>query len=182
MSVVMNTKALTDLDKARMRALRNGIYHTMRRTFFERSERVLNFLVIMLGTATATEASQRFLANEAAFYLGALTALVGTLQLVWGPGMRARDHAVLQGQFFALVARAEARTPDADLLASDIEQEMAKLYANETTTMHAVNALAYNAAQNANGRETMLPVRWHERLLANIRAFSPDRFRPKSNA
>lgn len=178
----MNAKPLTKLDEARMRALRNGIYHTMRRTFFERSERVLNFVVIMLGTATATEASQRFLGADAAFYLGGLTAFVGAAQLVWGPGGRARDHAVLQGQFFALVARAEARPVDVDLAASEIEQELAKLYASETTTMHAVNALAYNAAQNANGRDTQLTVRWHERWLANVRAFSADRFRPSRPA
>lgn len=160
-----------------MRALRNGIYHTIRRTHFERMDRVGNFVVIMLGTAVVAS-----WVNPV--WLGAATAVLGTLQLVWAPGMKARDHAVLQGKFFALVARAEAADGEDERLAVDLEQEMAKLYSEETTTMHAVNALAYNAAQNANGRppETRLPITRWQRWMANFVAYSPDQFRPAERA
>lgn len=177
MSVVMNAKPLTKLDEARMRALRNGIYHTMRRTFFERVDRLLNFSVIILGTAVAAS-----LANVGV--LGIAAAVVGTAQLVWAPGSKARDHAVLQGKFFSLVARAEVAGGDGELLASTIEQELAQIYSEETTTMNAVNALAYNAAQNANGRpaETLFDVKPWERFVANWVVFAPDRFQKRKVA
>lgn len=181
MGSMTETGQLTKLDVARMRALRNGIYHSMRRSFYERWERILNFLVLALGTATAAELLNTWCGPNGTMVLGAMTAAVGAFQLVWGLGTKARDHAVLQGKFYSLVARAEAATGDAERHAAEIEKELSQLYGEETTTMYAVNALAYNAAQSANGRplSTHLPVNWLERRVANVFAFKPDYFRPK---
>lgn len=174
----MESRPLTGLERAKMRALRNGIYHTIRRSHYERIDRCLMFLIIMLGTGVMASVAD-------AFYLGTATAVLGSIQLVWAPGSRARDHAVLQGKFYALLAQSEnARRIDPEELAVQIEDELARLYSDETTTMHAVNALAYNAAQLANGRppEYSLEISWGARLFANIIPFSADKFKPTMSA
>ncbi len=180
MSDIQQDTPLALRDMARMRALRNGVYHKIRREFYERWERRLNFVVVFLGTATATEFILSITHIEkVTVYLGLATAIVGTLQLVWGVGSRARDHAVFQSKFYSLASRLERlRGPEADNEIHDIEADFAQIYGEEPPTYNAVNALAYNAAQGGFARDPRhnLIVPWYYRMLKNVGLFSPDDF------
>jgi hypothetical protein len=177
-------KHFTDLEMARQRALRNGIYHTMRREFFERWERRLNFVVLLLGTATATQVATSHFGANGTMALGVATAFVGGLQLVYNLGGRARDHANLQGKFYDLAARTEERGGDEALRAQEIEKAFAILYGAEPPTYWGVNAIAYNGSQGAAGRDEKdnLVVPFYLKPFINVLTLSPGWFQTEREA
>jgi hypothetical protein len=83
-------------------ALRNAIYHSSRRRFFELLSRFLSFLVVVSGTlAVAT------LANWDPRWPAAGAAVIGAMQLVFDFNGRARLHENLQRRYFELLAKIE---------------------------------------------------------------------------
>jgi hypothetical protein len=78
-------------------ALRNAIYHSSRRRFFELLNRSLSFLVVISGTAAVAN-----LHSLEPRWLAAMAAIIGALQLVFDFGGRARIHEVLQRRYFEL--------------------------------------------------------------------------------
>jgi len=80
-------------------ALRNAIYHTSRRRFFELLSRLLSFLVVISGTAAVANLH----AIEPRF-AAAAAATIGALQLVFDFNGRARTHEILQRKYYDLIA------------------------------------------------------------------------------
>jgi hypothetical protein len=81
-------------------ALRNAIYHSSRRRFFELLNRSLSFLVIVSGTAAV--ANLEVLEPR---WWAALAAIVAALQLVFDINVRARTHELLQRRYFDLMLK-----------------------------------------------------------------------------
>jgi len=109
------------------------------------------FVVVLSGTAAfGTIAQSAGFAKWATF----VATLAGVVSLVFELDTKARLHASLKGRMFDLLARCEtalARSETAKDCA-DLDAEMTRTYADEPPTMHAANALAYNAAVDAMGR------------------------------
>jgi hypothetical protein len=129
-------------------ALRNAIYHTSRRRFFELLSRSLSFLVVMSGTAAV--ANLQILDPRIP---AAGAAAIGALQLVFDFHGRARTHELLQRKYYDLLA-------DIDLvLAPEGEQltrwqaALNRIYADEPPPMRALDAIAFNAACRNLGYE-----------------------------
>ncbi|MBP0617845.1 hypothetical protein [Jiella mangrovi] len=168
---------LSSIEKTRMRAMRNGVYHSMRRQFFERCERFANLSVLLLGAASVAQvAAKTFGDDMPSLIFGFLVALVGGLQLVFNFGGRARDHAMFQARFYGLMAKTERSGDDPERLAAEIESEMATFYGEEPPTYHIVNAIAYNAVQDSFGRpdkSALFKIGTKENLLKDFFHYSP---------
>lgn len=136
-----------DPDNIRFNVLRNALYHTARRRHFEQLSRWLNFAVVVLGTATA--ASFASIAAAGGAVLGGASAVIGALQLTFDHAGRAREHQILQREYYRLLARIEALAePTAENIA-EWRSEMLLITADEPPTMRAIDAKAYNDAIGA---------------------------------
>lgn len=161
-----------------MRAYRNARYHEDRQAWYDALSKWSNFLTILFGSgafAAAIGSSGGWAAVG-----GAATAIIGAAQLVFDFGVKARMHGELR-RGFALIA-AEAAEPNAE--ASKLNVAMVRLYADEPETYHAVNALAYNAAQKAFGRpdSTLIKVSRKAARLRHWRRFEPSDFPDQAHA
>jgi hypothetical protein len=127
-------------------ALRNAIYHSSRRRFFELLSRFLSFLVIVSGTlAVAT------LANWDPRWPAAGAAVIGAMQLVFDFNGRARLHENLQRRYFELIAKIEqVLTPTEQEIAS-WKSDLNLMYADEPPPMRALDTVAYNKACDSLG-------------------------------
>jgi hypothetical protein len=65
-------------------ALRNAIYHVARRNYFDLLNRLLNFVVIILGAGVAAKSAKLFHLEELALEFGVLIA--ATMQLTFDFG------------------------------------------------------------------------------------------------
>ena len=96
---------LQDPQIVRFNILRNALYHTARRRSLERINRVFNFSIVVLGTAAfGGVVSKLDLDNVTAEVIGAPIAVIGALQLVWDFGRQAREHQILQREYYHLLA------------------------------------------------------------------------------
>jgi hypothetical protein len=130
-------------------ALRNAIYHTSRRRFFELLSRSLSFLVVVSGTAAV--------ANLKAFeprYAAAGAAVIGALQLVFDFNGRARTHEILQRKYYDLVAEIDGIMNPNDEQIVRWQAALNRIYADEPPPMRALDAIAYNAACRNMGKDT----------------------------
>jgi hypothetical protein len=136
-----------DTASIRFEALRNAIYHSSRRRFFELLARFLSFLVVVSGTAAvANIADPRILA--------ALAAVIGAAQLVFGFGERARLHEKLQWQYFQLIGLIDGTTNPADADRAKWDAQLASIYANPPHPATATKGLAAIAGILADARTT----------------------------
>ena len=103
---------------------------------------------------------------------------LGGLQLVYDFAGNAAKHHELRGKFLQIMAKAEA--PDADV--GDLSRSMVAIYSDEPEIYHAVNFMAYNAAQAAFDRPDKEPVKvgWIRALLRHWMTFSPSDFKDTS--
>src|SRR4051794_6625590 len=93
------------LHEAKFDALRNAIYHTARKNFYDAFNRLLNFLVIVLGAAVAGKASNLFHIEE--LWLEFAVLIVATAQLTFDFGYKARTHEFLQRKYHETLAELE---------------------------------------------------------------------------
>jgi hypothetical protein len=131
-------------DAPKFDALRNAIYHTARREFYDSLNRVLNFLVIILGAGVAGKVSELFHVKELWLEFGVL--FFATAQLTFDFGYKARTHEFLQRKYNEMLADIELEA------VLDPAKWRAKLYtiaSDEPMPMRALDALAYNAAVDA---------------------------------
>jgi alkylation response protein AidB-like acyl-CoA dehydrogenase len=164
------------VDEARFDALRNAIYHSSRRGFFETVNRMLNFFIIGGGTAAVADIGDSWGIDPAWF--AAVAALGGVLQLVFDFGGRARTHEFLQRRFYELAAEiAESQAPTEDQIRA-WDGDLNRLYAEEPPPMRALDAIAYNAAVDALGRgaDKRIPLRWWHSLLRHFWPFNEKAF------
>jgi hypothetical protein len=147
---------MTDLKKQaadlRFDILRNAIYHTSRSQFLDFLTRVINFFIILLGTAAAAqlgEATHRFDDR----WLAGAAALVATIQLVGDFGVAGRTHSYLQRRCYELLAELEMLAPLEEANIATLRAKLTTLYGEEPPPMRALDAVAYNAACDSLGKE-----------------------------
>ncbi|QDL97540.1 hypothetical protein FLL57_09570 [Rhodopseudomonas palustris] len=158
---------------AKFDALRNAIYHVARRQYYDGLNRLLNFLVIILGAGVAGKAASLIEVRDLWLEIGVLVA--ATAQLAFDFGYRARTHEILQKKYYEMIAEMEVDD------ASDLKKWNAKLYtiaSDEPMPMRALDALAYNAALDATMSDPVLKaehriyVPFIHRLFKHLIAFN----------
>jgi hypothetical protein len=122
-------------------ALRNAIYHSSRRRFFELLSRFLSFLIVVSGTAAVAQ-----LRILEARYMAALAATIGAIQLVFDFNGRARLHEKLQVKYYDLIATIDGVPNPAETDIAKWQASLWQIYADEPPPMRALDAIAYNAA------------------------------------
>lgn len=154
----------------RFDVLRNALYHTGKRRQFDRLEKCLNFLVIVLGTSVVSELGQKLFNNTGAQYLGAATAIIGAAQLTFGFAIKAREHEGLQRRYYDVLQRIEAVINPTVEQAVQWQAEMVKITGDEPPTDAVADALAYNDAANSlgYGADALLHVPVWARLIGKI--------------
>jgi hypothetical protein len=107
--------------------------------------------------------------------LGLVVFLVGTLDLGFDLDGKARRHSMLRRRAFELLAEAERAKPNMH----ELKVKRALAYADEPPCLHAVNALAFNAALAASGRPMgqSFKVGWWPARLRHLFAYTPAKFR-----
>jgi len=139
-------------------ALRNAIYHTSRRRFFELLTRSLSFLVVVSGTAAVANlhAIEPRIAAAGA-------ATIGALQLVFDFNGRARTHEILQRKYYDLIA-------EIDGIQSPNDEQILKWQA-------ALDAIAYNAAcRNMGYDSSPKRVKFYQLALSQLYPFPNTNF------
>ena len=132
---------LTERDSFRISLVRNAHYHEDRERFFARLHRIAMFVVVASGTAT-------FAFVKATPILAAVITLAGLIDLVFDVSGKARLHASLRRRIYDVLAQSE----DEIRTVAQLKEQAVRIYADEPPCMHAVNALAYNAAMLAFNR------------------------------
>lgn len=159
-------------DELRREFLRNALYHSYRLRFFSGWNRLMNFLVLMLGTGVVGDAAARLALNP--LWFGLMVTAIGGLQLVYDLGGRARDHQTLRAAYYRTLAEIEAE-PEADAARRNgWNAQLALLCADEPPQMAAIDARASNSAALAlgySGDETLLFIPLRARLLGHLLSF-----------
>lgn len=135
---------LDDLEFHCVRALR---YHEARAAFLDLWRRLLDFAVILSGASAITSLVAQsplwgVVANVA-------TAAIGALQLVASLGDKAQEHRWVHRRYAELYGRVteakQAETVD-PVEMRKLVKRWAAIWPDEGTTMHVLEAVAYNAA------------------------------------
>lgn len=167
-----------DRENLRLNVLRNALYHTGRRRWFERWNRWFNFLVVVLGAAAVGDLLAVFVYGQA--YLGLAVAVIGALQLVFDFGGNARDHQTLQREYYHLLADIEANLDPSIEDCAAWRGRMVRITADEPPVLRALDAKAYNDAIDAlgvlkDGDRLKIPF-WHI-LFGWLSAFEGHRYK-----
>ena len=162
-----------EIKDIRFDALRNAIYHSSRRRFFELLTRSLSFLVVVSGTAAV--ANLKMIEPR---FMAALAAIIGAIQLVFDFGGRARLHEKLQAQYFQLISAIDGTVNPTDADRAKWEAQLSLIYADEPPPMRALDALAYNKACDSLGYSgsVRIPVKWWQALFRHIYSFPDTQF------
>lgn len=139
-------------DMLQFNVLRNALYSTGRRMFFERCNRWFNFVQIALGAAAVADVVSYFNAPWPPKFIGLAVAIVGAAQLAFDFGGRARDHQKLQREYYDLLADLETVSPSEEDIIAKLSSRQIRIYGDEPPIMRALDAKAYNDAIDANGR------------------------------
>jgi hypothetical protein len=162
-------------------ALRNAIYHTARSKYFDLWNRIFNFIVIVLGATVVGKLATPHAGFDTWIEFGIV--FVAALQLVFDFGGRAGTHAFLQKRYYDVLADME--------MSSDVESPKAikkwsakllTIAGDETITMRALDAVAYNSALDSittdpeliRGNRLHVPLR--HRILKQFIAFQGTQF------
>lgn len=132
---------LNERELFRISLVRNAHYHEDRERFFARLHRVAMFVVVASGTAS-------FAFVKATPFFAGLITLAGLVDLVFDVSGKARLHASLRRRIYDVLAQTE----DESRTVGQLKEQAVRIYADEPPCMHAVNALAYNAAMAAFNR------------------------------
>lgn len=159
-----------DRESIRFNTLRNALYHTARRRVLERTNRVFNFLVVVLGASAVGDVFAGVGIERA--WVGMAIAVIGALQLVFDFGRQARDHQTLQRDYFSLLADIEAETEPSEKHCADWYSRMIRITADEPPVLRALDAKAYNDALDAidahdAGERLVIPF-WHRMFGAFV--------------
>lgn len=136
---------LTGADLMRFGCIRNATYHEDREMHYASVHRFLMFIVVAVGTASigASLVQDNLFATAGT----AAAVLAGLIDLLWNVDGMARLHSSLRRRCYDLLARLEAKES-----LDGLNAEFLRIIADEPPAMHAVNALAFNAASDAMGR------------------------------
>ncbi len=153
------------------RCTRNAAYHEDREMHFARIHRLLMFIVVVVGTGAAGASLVQ--ENKYATIGTAIAVFAGLVDLLWNIDGMARLHSSLRRRCYDLLARLEANEP-----LEAIRAEYVRIIADEPPALHAVNALAFNAAIDALGRspEQKYKLGFWQALLRHWFRFQPNEF------
>lgn len=177
-------ESVTELQyrRARIRQdlLRNALYHSYRRRFFDSAIRWSNFATILLGASAALNFLGQFGVNSVV--IGMAVAVVGALQLVFDLSGRANEHRQFQKEYYRLLAA----VPEPDSFTAEdctnLARRIAELSAEEPPTLRALDAIAYNDAIAALGdfdiATQRLRVPFLHARLAGMLSFTGANYRP----
>ena len=164
-------EGLTGAALLEFRCVRNAAYHEDMERHYARIHRFLMFLVIAIGTVSlgASLVSD----NRLALAGTGIAVLAGLIDVHWNIDGMARLHSALRRRSYDLLARLEANEP-----IHSINAEFIRIVADEPPAMHAVNALAFNAAVDALGRpkDQKYKITWWQAALRHWIRFQPNEF------
>jgi hypothetical protein len=155
-------------------ALRNAIYHTARRNYYDFLNRLMSLVVVAGGTAAVADLAKDVISNK---YFAFVAAIAGLLQLVFDFGGKARTHEFLQRRFYELTADVMSAKSDPERVAQ-WDATLNRLYAEEPPPMRALDATAYNAAAESMGSDPSkrIEVKWWQSLLRHFYPFNNSPF------
>lgn len=178
-----NKGAADLLPNPKFHALRNALYHTERRKFFDFSNRLLSFAIVVLGAGAAVKSAHLLHVGDT--WLEIAVVVLATAQLVFDFGGLARDHQYLQRRYYELLSEME-RDSAGNVEEAEWSARLLMLAGEEPMTMRAVDAIAYNKAvdaiyQGAEKRRYRQAIRWYHVRLRNVWAFQSTDFSPSSS-
>jgi hypothetical protein len=169
--------SLTTCKRVELDVLRNACYHEDRASYFASVHRWMMFCVVLTGSS-AFVALAGFLPDwwklQSLALAGPIGAVIGLIDLVFDPTGKARLHDRLRRESILLLADVQ----DCRIAVEKLDGALTRLYADDPPTMHAVNALAYNRAMEAHGRDRddLLKVGFWARAFRHLRSFDVDSF------
>ncbi len=148
------------------------LYHQKRERFFEAWDKLTKAIAVIGGSAALANIAGEIGIKVAAGFI----AITSTAALVFGFSDRSKRHAELARNFRQLEAEIIARG-ERDFIEDDLKAWDAKERMIETTEPPALSALVIlcqNELAIASGHsDRLVPVPWHQRLLAHFVSFSP---------
>ena len=169
----------------RFDALRNAIYHTERRNFLDLLNRLLNFLVILLGAGVAAKAATHLSFGEYWLELGVVA--FATAQLVFDFGGKARTHEFLQKRYYEMLSEMDTEGASSEEAKRKWSARLLTIAADEPLPMRALDALAYNKAVDAVTEDPQeafacrLHIPWCHRRLRHFWAFQSAQYLPNAS-
>ncbi|MCB1472657.1 MAG: hypothetical protein KDJ68_07220 [Rhodobiaceae bacterium] len=163
------------IGQLRFNLLRNALYHTARRRIFECWHRFATFVIILLGASATSSLFGEWGFNAA--YAGFAIALIGAAQIVFDFGGRARDHQMLQRDYYNLLAEIDAKPKASAKDTARWYAAMVRIAGNEPPMLRAIEAKAHNDALDALGdeffdtRTEKLVIPCHHRLFGGFSSF-----------
>jgi hypothetical protein len=154
------SKEIAERESFQITCLRNIHYHEDRERFFARLHKMVMFVVVSAGAATFAPLQHKY------WIAASFVTMAGLVDLVFDVSGKARLHASLRRRLYDILS--EAQDASADL--TKLRRRAIDVYADEPPCMHAVNALAYNAAMAAFERPPKLQFKisgW-QRFLRNV--------------
>lgn len=131
---------------AKFEALRNAIYHTSRKSFYDFWNRFFSFVVIVAGAA-AVAAFSKTVGFAPPTALAAVATIAAALQLVFDFGGKSATHAYLQRRYYDLLAEITENPGEEN--AMRWEACLSRIYGDEPPPKRALDAVAFNAACQA---------------------------------
>ena len=166
----------------RFDVLQSALYHAERRKFFDFLNRLVNFIVILLGAGAAAKWAQLVHLDDV--WIELAIVVFATAQLVFDFGGSARVHEFLQKRLYEFLAGIEADGNADDAAMQKWSSKLVLLTADEPMTMRALDAIAYNKALDAvvSGEEKYnyrQDVSFWQKRLRHFVAFQAVDFFPK---
>jgi hypothetical protein len=166
------TAQMSDIDRLRFEATINGRYHTSRQGWYELMHRCCMFVVVIGGAGAVAEAVGT--GSRYSWVIALIPTVAGTIDLVFDFSAKAAQHARLQEKSYEIVADIEQLADAPEAICRRGWAAIARICAQETKTMRAVQALAYNdtkqgSEKNVEDELLLVPIR--ARLLKHIWAF-----------
>jgi hypothetical protein len=160
-------------------------YHQRRRAHFERWHRWSMLAIALLGSAAVAkwENSIALLDIPANAILGLLTAMIGALDLVYAPAIRAGEHERLHRRFTELAIAIKRCVQPTELDLSKWEAERLIIEADEPPIFWAVDADCFNETARLLGqtKEPFNIVGWWRRPLKHFIRFEGQNFIPRTS-
>lgn len=130
--------------------LRNALYHAARQQHFSNLNRAVMFLVVLTGTAGVTSFTKHWIGSKA---LGAITALLAAMDLALDLRGKADLHSRLRSNYYELLANIKRTSDIKEKSVRDWHSRMILITSEEPPEFRAIDAMAYNEALDALGRD-----------------------------
>jgi hypothetical protein len=156
-----------------IRCLSSALYHEDRERFFAWLHRWAMFLVVASGTAAFLP-----IKAEHPLLMPGIATFAGLIDLVFDVSGKARLHATLRKQIYAILADV------GHVELKELERRLTLVYADEPPCMHAANAVAYNRAMVSYGRpaDALLVTGWRGTIVRHCWPFTHQDFPTSAEA